>query len=149
MNNIDNINITNDKKNENKIVEEKPRAVKKLLSSATIELRAAGINFFSASQILEDAFFHCQNSIEKSFMAFLIFKDVKFDKIDDFKKLAGYVIKADNDFIDICERVIELRTHPRHSAFTTDIQEVKNIIIIAEKLFQTVIEKMPLEYFKK
>ncbi len=127
----------------------RPREVKRLLSSATIELRAASINFFSARQILEDSFFHCQNSIEKSFMAFLIFKGVKFEKNDDFKKLAEYASAEDSDFNDICAQVLDLRPHPRNSAFKTDIEEVKSVIITAEKVFQIVIEKMPLEYFKK
>ncbi len=128
---------------------DKPREVKKLLSSATIELRAASINFFSARQLLEDSFFHCQNSIEKAFMAFLIFKDIDFSKSDDFKKLAEYAAAQDSDFNDICGQVINLRPHPRNTTFKTDIEEVKSVIITAEKVFQIVIEKMPLEYFKK
>lgn len=128
---------------------DKPREVKKLLSSATIELRAASINFFSARQLLEDSFFHCQNSIEKAFMAFLIFKGIEFSKSDDFKKLAEYVAAQNSDFRDICGQVINLRSHPRNTTFKTDIEEVKSVIITAEKVFQMVIEKMPLEYFKK
>jgi HEPN domain-containing protein len=128
---------------------DKPREVKKLLSSATIELRAASINFFSTRQLLEGSVFHCQNSIEKSFMAFLIFKGVKFEKSDDFQKLAEYSAAEDSDFNDICAQVLNLRPHPRNASFKTDIEEVKSVIITAEKVFQIVIEKMPLEYFKR
>lgn len=128
---------------------DRPREVKKLLSSATIELRAASINFFAARQLLEDSFFHCQNSIEKAFMAFLIFKGVEFNKGDDFKKLAEYSAAKDSDFKGVCEQVFNMRPHPRNTTFKTDLEEVKSVIITAEKVFQIVIEKMPLEYFKK
>ncbi|HOT77985.1 MAG TPA: HEPN domain-containing protein [Candidatus Wallbacteria bacterium] len=132
-----------------KLTPEQMREIKKLLSSATIELRAAGINFFSPSPLLEDAIFHCQTSIEKSFMAFLIFKDVKFDKNDGFKKLCDYVKESDPDLSVICAQVSLMRPHPRNTTFKTDVEEAKAVIVTAEKVFQAIIERLPLHIFQK
>jgi|GEM_PF-4760165 len=122
--------------------------IKKKLSAATIELRAAGINLFSTPPLLVDVIFHCQNSIEKSLMAFLIFREVKFDKANDFKKLCVLCQEADKSLSDVCEMILKLRPHQRGSQFATDIEEAKSVIITAEKIFQAVIEKIPLELFK-
>lgn len=125
------------------------REIKKLLSMATIELRAAGINFFSPQPLLEDSFFHCQTSLEKAFAAFLTFRGVAFEKAENFKKLAERCMAADPEFAEICGQILDMRVHPRNITFKTDEEEVKTVIITAEKAFQKVVEKMPLEFFKK
>jgi uncharacterized protein (UPF0332 family) len=128
---------------------DKTREIKKMLSIATIELRAAGINFFSPEPLLEDSFFHCQTSITKAFSAFLMFNGIDFDKNDGFKKLAELCRAADADLAELCAQILNMREHPRNTTFKTDEEELKTVIITAEKTFQKVIEKMPLEFFKK
>ncbi len=134
---------------ETKAPVDKTREIKKLLSIATIELRAAGINFFSPEPLLEDSYFHCQTSITKAFSAFLMFNGIDFDKNDGFKKLAELCRAADADLAEVCGMVLNMREHPRNITFKTGEEELKTVIITAEKAFQKVIEKMPLEFFKK
>jgi HEPN domain-containing protein len=57
------------------------------LAKASNDLRAAGVGLKAEPMLLEDALFHCQQAIEKSFKAFLTFHDRPFRKTHNLEEI--------------------------------------------------------------
>lgn len=50
------------------------------LAKAALDLRGARIDLAAAPPLLEDALFHCQQAVEKSLEAYLVWHDAVFRK---------------------------------------------------------------------
>ena len=72
--------------------------IKKWLSKAEDDLNAARRLIEIEPYILDPACFHCQQAVEKYLKAYLVCKEVDFEKIHDIDYLLRECIKCDEDF---------------------------------------------------
>jgi len=91
--------------------------------------------------------FHCHQTIEKYLKAFLVLKDIHFEKIHHLWDLAKLCAKNDKNFLDIEEELktldayyIESRYPPETRVYSP--KECQDILNIARKLSQFIIKKM-------
>ncbi len=65
------------------------------LVKAKNDLRGAEIDLAADPPLVEDALFHCQQAVEKSFKAFLAFHDKSFRKTHNLEELGEECLKID------------------------------------------------------
>lgn len=121
--------------------------IKKMLSQALIDLKAAGISFLSSKPMYEEVYYHCQISIMKSMLAYILFKDSNFNENLNLKELTEKLKTIDIDFEEICNQILENKFCTNEKV-NISCENIKQFILIAEKLFQKVIEKIPVEVLK-
>ncbi len=78
------------------------------LRKAYSDLRYAEIDLAADPPAPEDAVFHCQQAVEKSLKAFLVWCDAPFAKTHDLGKLGAQVVALDPGLDPLVESIVEL-----------------------------------------
>lgn len=91
--------------------------------------------------------FHCHQSAEKYLKAFLVFKNIHFEKIHNLWILAKLCAKGDKKFLDFEEELKTLDAYYIESRYPPDIrsyskEECKKVLDIARKLTQFIVNKI-------
>ncbi len=91
--------------------------------------------------------FHCHQSVEKYLKAYLVFRDIHFEKIHYLWKLAKLCAKENKEFLNFEEELktldayyIESRYPPETRTYSR--QECKKVLDLAEKLTQFIVNKI-------
>jgi HEPN domain-containing protein len=89
---------------------EKERAAeaREWLAKAALDLRAAQVDFAAAPPLLEDALFHCQQAVEKSLKAFLVWHDVVFKKTRSVEELGRRCCEIDAELTGLIDEAAPL-----------------------------------------
>ena len=72
------------------------------------DLRGAEIDLGADPPLVEDALFHCQQAVEKSFRAFLAFHDEPFRKTHNLEELGEACLKIDPTFKGLVDDAVPL-----------------------------------------
>jgi len=121
--------------------------IKRSLSASAIELRAAGIVFLSDAPVHEDIIYHCEAAIENALRAFLIFRRKDSVPNMSIKQMADACIEAEPVLKKVIFKVILMKPYSKAAGFESNAAEAKEAILIAEKVFQAVLERIPIEVF--
>lgn len=121
--------------------------IKRSLSASAIELRAAGIVFLSEAPVYEDIIYHCEAAIENALRAFLIFKRKDPAPNMDIKQMSDACIEIEPLLKKVIFKVILLKPYSKAADFKSNAAEAKDAILVAEKVFQAVLERIPIDTF--
>jgi HEPN domain-containing protein len=91
--------------------------------------------------------FHCHQSVEKFLKAFLIFKDIHFERIHHLWNLAKLCGKEDKEFLEFEEEFKTLHAYYIELRYPSDVafyprEECKKVLDMAGKLTQFIIRKI-------
>ena len=91
--------------------------------------------------------FHCHQAVEKYLKAYLIFKNIHFEKIHHLWQLAKLCAKTDKDFLDLEEDFKTLDAYYIESRYPPEVrfysrEECKNVLNLAEELTQFIANKI-------
>lgn len=130
-----------DRNNHSKLVTE-------WIVKAQNDLRAAEILYKEKGP--SDALcFHCHQSVEKYLKAYLVFKNIHFEKIHHLWKLAELCATKDKEFLNFEDELKTLDAYYIESRYPPEIKvysraECKKVLGIAEKLTQFIVRKVKL-----
>jgi HEPN domain-containing protein len=74
---------------------ERAAEAREWLMKAALDFRGAQIDLAATPPLLEDALFHCQQAVEKSLKAFLVWHDVVFRKTHSLEELGRRCCEID------------------------------------------------------
>ena len=91
--------------------------------------------------------FHCHQSVEKFLKAFLVFKNIHFEKIHSLWKLAKLCATEDKKFLNFEEELKTLDAYYIESRYPPEVvvysrEECRKNLDIAEKITQFIINKI-------
>jgi len=121
--------------------------IKRSLSASAIELRAAGIVFLSDAPVHEDVIYHCEAAIENAMRAFLSLKRKDVVPNMTIKQMADACIETEPLLKKVVFKVILMKPYSKAAGFKSSAAEAKEAILIAEKMFQAVLERIPIDIF--
>jgi len=121
--------------------------IKKSLSASAIELRAAGIVFLSEAPVYEDVIYHCETAIANALRAFLIFRRKDTVQNMDIKQMADICIEIEPMLKKTIFKVILMKPYSKAADFKSNAAEAKDAILIAEKVFHSLLERIPIDIF--
>ena len=128
------------------IVEE----VRSWLGKARADLRAAEVDIGASPPLIGDAFFHCQQAVERPLKAFLAAHEVPFRKTHDLDELAIACGRIDPGLDREADAARELTAfawefrYPGESEEPSR-QEAEEALVIAGRVFQAVLRRLPTE----
>lgn len=113
-----------------------------------------GQNDFKAAKILyrekgpsDTLCFHCHQAVEKYLKAYLVFKNIHFEKIHHLWQLAKRCSKDDKEFLNFEKELKTLTAYYIESRYPPEVKvysskECKEVLVIAEKLTQFIVKKI-------
>jgi HEPN domain-containing protein len=120
------------------------------LAKASNDLRAAGVGLKAEPMLLEDALFHCQQAIEKSFKAFLTFHDRPFRKTHNLEEIGEACLEIDRDLLTVVNEAVPLSEYAWAFRYPgepeiPDIGEAQDAFRVATQVYQSILQRVPLE----
>ncbi len=93
--------------------------------------------------------FHCHQTIEKYLKAYLVFKEIRFEKIHHLWQLAKLCAAADKEFLKFEEELKTLDAYYIESRYPPEIkvysrEDCKRVLNLAETLTRFILEKIIL-----
>lgn len=91
--------------------------------------------------------FHCHQAVEKYLKAYLIFKNVHFEKIHYLWKLAELCVVKNKDFLNFEDELKTLDAYYIESRYPPEVksysrEECKKVLALSEKLTQFIIKNI-------
>jgi HEPN domain-containing protein len=104
--------------------------------------------------LLEDALFHCQQAVEKSFKAFLPFHDRPFRKTHNLEEMGEACLEIDRDLLPLMNEAVPLSEYAWAFRYPgepdlPDIEEAGDAFRIAGQVYQSILERIPIEAHPK
>lgn len=129
---------------------EKIDEIKSWLTKAKQDIRAAKVDLAAEPPLLEDAVFHCQQSVEKAMKGFLTSHDIVFRKTHDLDELACACAKVDSALKTKLDPAKDLTTYAwefRYPGESEEISldEVNKALQTAKEVYGLILERMPSE----
>ena len=78
------------------------------LAKAAVDLRGCHIDLEASPPLLEDALFHCQQAVEKSLKAFLVWNDATFRKTHSLEELGRRCCELDATLSSLVDEAVPL-----------------------------------------
>ena len=123
---------------------------KNWIEIAQADLRGADWNLKAKPPLLEFSLFHAQQAIEKMMKAFLLWHDVRFQKIHDLGKLGKMCCEIDSSLFELAEKAapptefaVQFR-YPEENDPPT-LREAKSGISLAKKIHREILKRLPKE----
>lgn len=122
------------------------KLTKEWIIKAQNDLKAAEILFEEKGP--SDALcFHCHQAVEKYLKAYLVFKNIHFEKIHQLWKLAELASKEDKEFLNFEEELKTLDAYYIESRYPPEIrvysrQECEKILNLAKQLTKFISDKI-------
>ena len=122
--------------------------VKAWLIKAANDLRAAQIDLDADPPLIEDSLFHCQQTVEKSFKAFLVWHDRPFRKTHSIEEIGEDCITIDASLSSLVDETVYMTEYaaafryPGESIPSTK-SEAKESREKAEKVFLEILSRLP------
>ena len=87
---------------------ERAAEAREWLVKAAVDLRGAHIDLDATPPLLEDALFHCQQAVEKSLKAFLVWHDATFRKTHSLEELGRRCCELDETLSRLVDEAVPL-----------------------------------------
>ena len=121
-----------------------------MVRKVNIDLRSADADLRAEPPVVEDALFHCQQTIEKSLKGFLAWHNRAFQKIHDLRKLAESCLSIEPELEAILSRVPPLTGYAwvfRYPGETPDatVDEAQAALDLARAVVNAVLSRLPPE----
>lgn len=122
------------------------KLVKEWIIKAQNDLETAEI-IFKEKGPTDTLCFHCHQSVEKFLKAYLVFKDIHFEKIHQLWILAKLCSAKDKEFLKFEEELKTLDAYYIESRYPPEIKvysksESKKVLDIARELTQFIVNKL-------
>lgn len=120
------------------------------LAKVAIDMRAADIDMAASPPLVEDVVFHCQQAVEKSLKAFLLWHDVPFRKTHSIEEIGEACLALDETLrhlIDCAAPLTEYAWRYRYPAFPEPPtqEEAEEALAIARQVRDAVLSRLPPE----
>ncbi|MBN1604437.1 MAG: HEPN domain-containing protein [Chitinispirillaceae bacterium] len=120
------------------------------LRKANRDLLSARILLFNETPVADTACFHCQQAVEKTLKAFLIFHSIRFDRVHNLSYLMQLCEKQNSEFVsfrEITEELTPFAVEIRYPGVIVElpIKEAKRVLMMTEKLLVFIKSAMPSE----
>ncbi|MFZ5453919.1 MAG: HEPN domain-containing protein [Thermodesulfobacteriota bacterium] len=120
------------------------------LRKAASDLRAAQHDLTASPPLLDDATFHCQQTVEKMFKGFLMWHGVPFRKTHSLEELGEQCLDLDASLRDMMDRAVPLTEFAWKFRYPGEpeepsIQEVQEALEIAREVHGAILARLPLE----
>jgi HEPN domain-containing protein len=124
--------------------------VKAWLGKAGQDLRRVEVLLALTPPDLEDALFHCQQTAEKAFKAFLTWHDVAFRRIHELDTLGGQCADLDSTLADLVGRADVLTKYATQfrypgAPYEPSSAEVEAARALARQVYQAILDRLPAE----
>ncbi len=124
--------------------------VKSWLVKSMKDLQAAEVDLAADPPILEDALFHCQQAVEKTLKAFLVWHDVPFRRTHDIGEVGEPCVALDPTLASFVQRAEPLSHFAWQFRYPGDDQlpplaEVLEAMALAQEVVQAVTSRLPPE----
>ena len=91
---------------------ERAAEAREWLTKVALDLRGARIDLQAVPPLLEDALFHCQQAIEKTLKAFLVWHDTPFRKTHSLEEIGRICASLDRSLDDIVDEAARSKRDP-------------------------------------
>lgn len=120
------------------------------LRKAALDLRAAEHDLTASPPLFADAVFHCQQSVEKTLKAFLMWHNIPFRKTHSLEELGEQCLDLDQTMKDLIDRAVPLTEYAWKFRYPGDPEEpskeeAQEALEIARGMFEAVIGRLPQE----
>jgi HEPN domain-containing protein len=128
----------------------KAKLVRAWLVKANRDLGSAKRLASEPAAYLDTAIYHCQQAAEKTLKAFLVYRDVVFEKVHNLSVLLEYCADIDPAFRDLADAAADLT--PYATAFRypdeffesePDKEQFDQALKQAEQILQFVLQRLP------
>jgi HEPN domain-containing protein len=124
--------------------------VRAWLTKAAIDLRGAEIDLEAEPPLLEDALFHCQQAVEKSFKAFLVFHNQPFRRTHNLEEIGEACLQLDGTLRQIVDNAVPLSEYAwayRYpgAPLLPEMEEVQSTFTIAQSAYRLMLERVPIK----
>ncbi|MBI4644340.1 MAG: HEPN domain-containing protein [Deltaproteobacteria bacterium] len=120
------------------------------LRKASTDLRAAQHDLAASPPLLADAAFHCQQAVEKSLKAFLMWHGVPFRKTHSLEELGEQCLDLDATLRKQVDRAVPLTEYAWKFRYPGDpeeptLQETQEALEVAHEIHKAILGRLPLE----
>ncbi len=129
---------------------EKERAAEahEWLAKAALDFRGAQIDLAATPPLLEDALFHCQQAVEKSLKAFLVWHDVVFRKTHSLEELGRRCCEIDAALTGLVDEAAPLTEYAwafRYPGAASDPEEIeaRDALRLALAVAAAIVARLP------
>ena len=129
---------------------ERAAEAREWLVKAAVDLRGCQIDLEASPPLLEDALFHCQQAIEKSLKAFLVWNDATFRKTHSLEELGRRCCEIDATLSSLVDDAVPLTEYawafryPGASAVPEET-ETHAALRLALRVAEAIASKLPTE----
>ncbi|MEW6657962.1 MAG: HEPN domain-containing protein [Thermodesulfobacteriota bacterium] len=120
------------------------------LRKADTDFRAAQHDLTASPPLLDDAAFHCQQAVEKSLKAFLMWHSVPFRKTHSLEELGEQCLDLDATLRELVDRAVPLTEYAWKFRYPGEpeepsVQEVQEALQIALEVNRAILGRLPPE----
>jgi HEPN domain-containing protein len=120
------------------------------LRKAALDLHAAEHDLIASPPLLADAVFHCQQAVEKSLKAFLMWHNIPFRKTHSLEELGEQCLDLDQTMKTLIDRAVPLTEYAWKFRYPGEPEEpsreeAQEAMEIAREMFGAVISRLPQE----
>jgi len=125
----------------------KQELIEAWLVKAIHDLDTAKIVYASLPSYDDTIAFHCQQVVEKTLKAFLIYLEIEFKPVHDLGYLLNLILTKDESLETYYDRVDELSRYAVQIRYPDDIirlpeQKIREAIFLAEQIYSLISEKV-------
>lgn len=120
------------------------------LRRAASDLRAAAHELGADPPILDDLVFHCQQAVEKSMKAFLLWHDRAFRKTHNLEEIGEACLSIDSSLKAIVDRAVPLTEYAWRFRYPGEPEgptrdEAEEALEIARAAYRALVDRLPAE----
>jgi HEPN domain-containing protein len=120
------------------------------VKKAAADLRAAQVGIDVDPPLLGDVVFHCQQTVEKVFKAFLTYHDQPFRKTHNLEELGEACLRLDPSLAHLVDEAVPLSEYAWVFRYpgepeTPDLHECEAALSVARAVYQTILSRLPEE----
>jgi HEPN domain-containing protein len=122
--------------------------VRAWLTKAMNDLRGVDVDLAAKPPLLEDALFHCQQVVEKSFKAFLTYHNEPFRRTHSLEETGEACLRYDATLKPLVDEAVPLSQYawmyryPGHPAVPS-VEEVLLARDCAQRVYQAILDRLP------
>jgi len=114
------------------------------------DLRAAQHDLTAHPPLFEDVLFHCQQSVEKAFKAFLVWHDRPFRRTHSLEEIGQQCADVDPSLEQVVNGAVPLTAYAWKFRYPGDVEpptqeEAERALTLAHQTFEAVLARIPPE----
>jgi len=120
------------------------------LHKAALDLHAAEHDLTASPPLFADAVFHCQQAVEKTLKAFLMWHNIPFRKTHSLEELGEQCLDIDGTLKSLIDRAVPLTEYAWKFRYPGEPEEpsreeAQEALDIAREMFVSVTSRLPQE----